>query len=535
MLLVIFLATYDDTYLFVTGQTTTMTTNKTRSFQEMLDYAQNLIRKAQALKESSKTTRDDNNDARTMLLEEAKTTFWGSIQIYDGSSVQNLQQAMQGFLGCFALEGDVAMGYVSIAEVMFAQRDANGAKNYLVQALTINPEHGPGLSLARKMGFLDAADVILDKQGAQNRVFRKADDDDRKRKKTLPKRTDLPLEACSNANDCAKVVVVDVPNDDTKLLLNNGWDDNAHQLYQAQISEMNSLVPPNMQVSFSRRRASDAQKYAVHDIAVSKLAWWKNRINQGSWETETYDVFDQYITADTTVVDFGAWIGPTVLYHAQFAKRVFAIEADPHAYASLERNLALNSDQAWSHKVSPASVCVSTPNDVGLMTMKSAEAGNSCSSLGDNVEWACGAVKQEWQVQCYTLPYLFAKWGVTIGGPQSSPVFIKIDIESYECALVPSFYDWLVGETFLPTIFVSFHPQITLCDEEQLHGVLKVFKLFQHVSCDAGKRPLKLSSSTTFKQFQDKLIANSCFQSQQFSDFLLQGRANDPSWLKELL
>jgi len=508
----------------VMGQAAGNNNMNSMNFQQMMQHAQNLLMNAHQLKQSSNNGNRSEYEIGT-AIQNAKQAFWASIQKYDGKSVQLLQAAMQGYLQCFALEGDVAMGFVSIAEAMFRQGDHLQAKNFLVQGLQVNPKHEAGLNLAKMMGLSNVSEVLDDERDKQNRVFRKASSSG-SNSSTPRYRTNLPPEACSNANECAKVVTNTGNNSDP---LENGWDASAHKLYQTQLSQIKSL--PTMQVSFPVRNQGQ-QKNVFNGFTVSELGWW-DRINEGTWESETLDVFDQYVSPDTTVVDFGAWIGPTIFYTAQIAKRVIAIEADPHAFASLERNLALNAGQAWSSKVTLESVCVSTPNDTGVMTMKSADAGNSCSSLGENVEWACGGVKEEWQVRCYTLPYLFAQRGITID--PRSPVFIKVDIESYECALIPSFYDWLVGEKFLPTIFVSFHPQITLCDEEQLRGVMKVLKLYEHVSCEAGKRPLKLSPTNSFGDFQEQLIANGCFQSSEYSDFVLNGRAGDPSWLKQFL
>ena len=116
--------------------------------------------------------------------------------------------------------------------------------------------------------------------------------------------------------------------------------------------------------------------------------------------------------------------------------------------------------------------------------MRSNTAGNSCSLIGDNVIEACGLVEHEWEVYCYTLPYIFARWNIRLSSEQ--PIFIKMDIESYEYDLLPSLNDWLVDveSTARPTIFVSFHPQLRKCPEEKLKLILQTFTVFNGESIE---------------------------------------------------
>jgi len=183
----------------------------------------------------------------------------------------------------------------------------------------------------------------------------------------------------------------------------------------------------------------------------------------------------------------------TLLYHGQFSRQSFGIEADPVAYgestyssffrrimlnilthrayafkinmATVEGNVELNKlrHYPWADRVSVDSGCVARPEDVGQLTMKAgSKPGHSVSGLGDHVAFE----KEDavtWQVQCYTLPDLFENyWGIQ---KPYEDVFIKIDIESYECKLVPSLYEWLKDETHLPKMYISFHPQIEGCTE----------------------------------------------------------------------
>lgn len=61
-----------------------------------------------------------------------------------------------------------------------------------------------------------------------------------------------------------------------------------------------------------------------------------------AWEPETFTIFDQYLRPDKNYIDIGAWIGPTVLYAAQKAKTVYAVEPNPASFIALKTNVELN-------------------------------------------------------------------------------------------------------------------------------------------------------------------------------------------------
>lgn len=116
--------------------------------------------------------------------------------------------------------------------------------------------------------------------------------------------------------------------------------------------------------------------------------------------------------------------------------------------------------------------------------------GASMSGLG-KVAQDRGARSVTWNVRCYTLKDIFENYW-RIPKPYED-VFVKIDVESYECKLIPSFYDWLKEERFLPKMFISFHPQIEACSEEEFEGVLRFLRLYDHVRVGNDSRELNVS------------------------------------------
>ncbi len=70
--------------------------------------------------------------------------------------------------------------------------------------------------------------------------------------------------------------------------------------------------------------------------------WFWKIFADGSWEPSTFRIFDQFLVKDRPMLDIGAWIGPTALYAADKASKVFAFEPDTVAYRSLVMNIELN-------------------------------------------------------------------------------------------------------------------------------------------------------------------------------------------------
>lgn len=116
----------------------------------------------------------------------------------------------------------------------------------------------------------------------------------------------------------------------------------------------------------------------------------------------------------------------------------------------------------------------------------------SMSGIGEKV---ARGVKVSWEVQCYTLPEIFDKYW-KIERPYKD-VFIKIDVESYECKLVPSFYDWLKDEQYLPKMYISFHPQIQSCNDADMEGVKKFLMLYDHVRINGDREEFKVDGNVS--------------------------------------
>lgn len=272
-------------------------------------------------------------------------------------------------------------------------------------------------------------------------------------------------------NHCAKNRFSSLP---------SGWNSSGFFLYEKTRTDLAKSLVRNPQAVQSHRVLPIG-----HVKTTGRTNWWKDNLGNGEappkWEQSTFINFFKHLSGCRYYVGFGTWIGPTLLYAAQLVDEAYGIEADPVAFAHVEVNLALNRDKVWAshtylnhHAVGLGSE-EWNPNPSNIR-MASAGAGNSCSAV-DNV--GCGTPKDFWQVNAFQLPYLLRRWNV----PATKDLFIKIDVESFECQLLPSWLPWLntIDGPNKPIFHVAFHSQIVSCSTEEYRQIYKFASLFQFV------------------------------------------------------
>lgn len=183
----------------------------------------------------------------------------------------------------------------------------------------------------------------------------------------------------------------------------------------------------------------------IHDasfrVTDAHATFWE-RVNRGAWEPQTFELFDRHISPETTVLDIGGWIGPTALYAAHRAKRVFAFEPDPVAFAVLRANRDANPQLATLEVIHAA---VST-NDGEIRIAPRDAPGDSGSSI------LFADINDAWTVPARRLDTFLAERRVT------DPLFVKMDVEGYEYELLPALLAQLRGHRF--TAVVSLHPPL---------------------------------------------------------------------------
>lgn len=65
-------------------------------------------------------------------------------------------------------------------------------------------------------------------------------------------------------------------------------------------------------------------------------------VADGNWEPHTFNVIDYYVNKAMVVMDVGCWAGPLSLYMAAKGAKVHALDPDPEAFQSLEKNISFN-------------------------------------------------------------------------------------------------------------------------------------------------------------------------------------------------
>ena len=249
----------------------------------------------------------------------------------------------------------------------------------------------------------------------------------------------------------------------------------------------------------------DIEGHANRQFYAASAYWFW--VKRQRWELDTLLVFRHMLDRDTVAVDFGSWIGPTVLYAAAFAGEVWGLEADPVAYGEMVRNVAANaggSNNVTTDNIHLRHICIdSVP---GVRTFGSLTGqGDSMSSLlwqkgthakGDMAKHASPEyAKHQWHVPCVDLPSLIHRQGIYPQAPPAphavprpggdpaaaarvtallegeqggletcrphgwapSKLFVKIDIEGGEMLIMPGLAEWLVGAR--ATVLLSVHVQ----------------------------------------------------------------------------
>ncbi|WP_293867093.1 FkbM family methyltransferase [uncultured Alsobacter sp.] len=179
-------------------------------------------------------------------------------------------------------------------------------------------------------------------------------------------------------------------------------------------------------------------------VADDKPTFWA-RACAGTWEPETLAALEEVVRPGDTVLDIGAWVGPTVLFSAALGARVVAVEADPAAQDQLARNLAVN--PALAERISVIRAAA-TPDGASVRLGAARKRGDSMSSAlltGAADTWECPGIA----------PAALLEAAAVAPG---AALVVKIDIEGGEYALVPALAPLLPPWT--RAVLLAVHPRI---------------------------------------------------------------------------
>lgn len=178
-------------------------------------------------------------------------------------------------------------------------------------------------------------------------------------------------------------------------------------------------------------------------VCDDKPTFW-DKAAAGTWEPELLEAFEQLIRPGDTVLDIGAWVGPTSLFAALLGARVVSVEADPRAAELLRGNIAANPGLAGRMTVvERAAAAVAGP--ISLAAPR--KPGDSMSSV------LLGARDGGWTVQAVTPAEL-----LDLARPSGDgALLVKVDIEGGEYDLIPALVPALPPGR-VRGLIVAFHP-----------------------------------------------------------------------------
>jgi FkbM family methyltransferase len=189
--------------------------------------------------------------------------------------------------------------------------------------------------------------------------------------------------------------------------------------------------------------------------------WWISEYPH-SWEPETFVILNRFLKAEEDYLDLGAWIGPTVLYAANIARHVYALEPDPVAIRMLRAHLRVNPELPNITLIEQAL----GDQDAEVPFGGNGDLGNSESTLlVRDPDYGTTPTARPWgrseqeayrwrthphvpvpQVTMETLGRLVDLSGVR---------FVKMDIEGGEKYALPGVLEW--AKTAKPTLYLSLH------------------------------------------------------------------------------
>jgi FkbM family methyltransferase len=193
---------------------------------------------------------------------------------------------------------------------------------------------------------------------------------------------------------------------------------------------------------------------------VDYFIYWKNKF----WEVYTHKVFDRFLDPNHSYIDIGAFIGPTVLYGAFIAKKVYAIEPDPVAFSELEKNVSLN--PALKEKIELHQKCINVRSEKVKFGSIS-DGGDSMSSL------LFADSKTSWVVDGITFDDFIKNNNITDCN------FIKMDIEGGEAFVLPTMENYL--KIHKPVLYLSIHPCFFENPREDIKKVIDVLEVYKNV------------------------------------------------------
>jgi FkbM family methyltransferase len=211
------------------------------------------------------------------------------------------------------------------------------------------------------------------------------------------------------------------------------------------------------------------QALQAFGTTFANFSFW-DRVARGSYEPWLFEILDRFLDPEHSCLDIGAWIGPFSLYACQRARRCYAVEPDPVAFAALESNVALN----------PLLASRITLHRGAIWSESGGIPFGSSSTFGDSM--SSGHFTKSFltiQVPSLTIEDFLSTYGITDLG------FIKMDIEAGETVVLPAMKEFL--STAKTPMLVSLHPLWFPDLQADTRRILDALSCYRHLYSRAGR------------------------------------------------
>ena len=191
--------------------------------------------------------------------------------------------------------------------------------------------------------------------------------------------------------------------------------------------------------------------FEVQHATYDGIEFWP-RVENDTWESQSFICLRKHLNNDNAFVDIGAWIGPLTLYASRLCNYVYAIEPDKVALNHLQKNLAANCDNVTLDKRAIAL------HDNGVNLHSTRALGHSLSNIHGH-----GVVRD--RVNSVTMQHFFEEHGIDNIG------LLKMDIEGGEFDILPTCLEFL--ESYNIPIMLGVHSQhLNETDREKKYNTL---------------------------------------------------------------
>jgi FkbM family methyltransferase len=207
-----------------------------------------------------------------------------------------------------------------------------------------------------------------------------------------------------------------------------------------------------------------------------------------TWEPETINILDNYLSPEDTFIDIGAWIGPITLYAGLKVKKCYSFEPDHAAFKELKENVNLNPSLAQKIDLQNQAI---TTDGKNVKIYSRYSYGDSGTSILKRVK-----SKNEFkEVSSTTFNKFISSNSIQVD-------FIKMDVEGAEFFILPSMMEVLKNQK--PKLLLSLHHG-ALTEFNEINyfpfgGLRRIYRFF-----DKERKFLKSKSSATMRQLINSL------------------------------